>query len=110
MKNRDLVDGIGLYGGPNAPVDAQPFISLVQGVVDAAVGGGFRTYQDVFFSNKFGTWDTALAARITDLIDEQIDLMASALDVWPRVCPASFAPLLEHLQSQHAVVAKQRST
>ncbi len=105
-KNTDLMDALATFGGPNRPSDAQPFISLVQGVVDAAVGGGFRVYQDVFFSTKYGEWDIEVAARINVLIDEQVRLMADALALWPRICPPTFAPLLEHLQSQFSVLKK----
>ncbi len=106
-KNTDLEDALATFGGPSRPSDAQPFISLVQGVVDAAVGGGFRVYQDVFLTTKFGTWDATLAAQVTTLIDEQIVLMAEALSLWPKVCPPTFAPLLEHLQTQYASLKKE---
>lgn len=103
-KNRDLSDNIALYGGSNRPADAQPFISLVQGTVDAAVGGGFRVYQDVFFTLKYGSWDKTQADVLRTLIGDQIALMADALALWPKVCPPTFAPLLEHLLKQYETV------
>ena len=110
-KNTDLKDAMMLYGGKSnaaTPSDAQPFISLVQGTVDAAVGGGFRTYEDVFFGDKYGEWDQEIAGQITELITEQIQLMGDALQLWPKVCPAMFQPLLEHLQSQYEVIVSEK--
>jgi hypothetical protein len=106
QKNADLEDAIATYSSSKPPSDAQPFISLVQGVVDAAVGGGFRVYQDVFFNPKYG-FDQEEAAVINLLVHDQIAWMGEALQLWPKVCPASFQPLFEHLEKQFQSLAKK---
>jgi hypothetical protein len=106
-KNNDLIDVVNLYSSETPPSDAQPFISLVQGVVDAAVGGGFGVYEDIFFSDKYGEWDQELAGQITVYIDNQVELMGEALELWPKVCPATFQPLLDHLEKQFKVLKKK---
>ena len=99
-KNQDIDDMIRLFESDKRPEDAQPFISLVQGTVDAAVGGGMKVYQDVFFSDKYGEWDQQQAEEINVLFEEQVDLLQQGLDLWPKICPDSFNPLLEHLLQQ----------
>ena len=67
-----------------------------QGVIDAAVMGGLPKYQQAFLSGD-DSYPEESVNRLKALIQEQLNVTASALIVHGRLVPREIAPLQERL-------------
>ncbi|XP_075232677.1 dedicator of cytokinesis protein myoblast city [Lycorma delicatula] len=85
----------------DATLPLPPLTMKLKGIVDAAVMGGITNYEKAFFTPEYKSnhpEESALIARLQDLIASQIPLLDVGIKVHSARAPPSQGPLQLHLE------------
>ena len=85
---------------PRGHGDITPFICTINGVVDAAVGGGFNSYTEAFLTPQFQVDQPLMAEKAPILRAEllrQLYVLAEALDLIDQHISPVMRPLYDHM-------------
>lgn len=79
----------------------------VLGILDAAVMGGIRNYEEVFFTSEYETRypeDQILIERLKDLIAEQVPLLDLCVQIHKQKAPENLQPLQKRFEECFSVM------
>lgn len=82
---------------------------IVLGILDAAVMGGIKNYEDAFFIPEYERHhpeDAVLIRRLKDLIADQIPLLDICVKIHKQRATGNLLPLQERLEDCFAVMQK----
>lgn len=74
---------------------------LIKGILDAAVMGGIKNYEEVFFTpeyEKYHSDDGVLIQRLKDLIADQIPLLELCVRIHKEKASGALLPLQNRLE------------
>lgn len=77
------------------------------GILDAAVMGGIRNYEEVFFTTEYESRyaeDKILIERLKDLIAEQVPLLDLCVQIHKQKAPGNLQPLQNRFEECFAVM------
>jgi dedicator of cytokinesis protein 1 len=84
---------------PNLPIN--PLSMKINGIVDAAVMGGFAKYEEAFLTDLYVDQhprDRTLVEKLKDLIASQVPLLEIAISVHRSKAPPNLMPFQERLE------------
>ncbi|CAH2001471.1 unnamed protein product [Acanthoscelides obtectus] len=104
--NKTLRNYISLFNkDKNMPIN--PLSLTLNGILDAAVMGGIKNYEEVFFTEEYETThseDKMLIERLKDLIADQIPLLDLCVQIHKQKAPENLQPLQKRLEECFALM------
>ncbi|XP_072385409.1 dedicator of cytokinesis protein 2 isoform X1 [Diabrotica undecimpunctata] len=98
--NKTLMNYVILYN-KDKNMQINPLSLTLNGILDAAVMGGIKNYEDVFFTSNYATHhpeDKILIEKLTDLIADQIPLLDLCVQIHKQKVPENLKPLQKRLE------------
>eukprot|EP01090_Pellita_catalonica_P000558 TRINITY_DN10381_c0_g1_i1.p1 TRINITY_DN10381_c0_g1~~TRINITY_DN10381_c0_g1_i1.p1 ORF type:complete len:707 (+),score=106.84 TRINITY_DN10381_c0_g1_i1:58-2121(+) len=108
-KTEEIHMAITKYSGKK-DTNISPFTSLVNGVVDAAVNGGIKNYQEAFLTEEYASQnpaDKTLIEKLRTELDLQCEALRAAVDLHAQIHPAAIKELHQHIAKCFADLEKQ---
>ncbi|CAG9857501.1 unnamed protein product [Phyllotreta striolata] len=102
--NKTLLNYVVVYN-KDKNMQINPLSLTLNGILDAAVMGGIKNYEDVFFTCVYETHhpeDTVLVQRLKDLIADQIPLLDLCIQIHKQKVPDNLQPLQKRLEERFA--------
>ncbi|XP_076266832.1 dedicator of cytokinesis protein myoblast city isoform X3 [Rhynchophorus ferrugineus] len=101
-KNTHLINYINCYNR-DENMQINPLSLTLTGILDAAVMGGVRNYEEVFFSAEYLEHhpdDDLLVNKLKDLIASQVPLLNLCVEIHRRKAPSILQPLQKRLEER----------
>jgi dedicator of cytokinesis protein 1 len=111
--NKNLKNYVVLYNG-DKDMQINPLSLILNGILDAAVMGGIKNYEEAFFTEEYETHhkeDEVLLQKLKDLIADQIPLLELCVRIHKEKAPENLQPLQKRFEDcfakmQESVVVK----
>ncbi|VEN37348.1 unnamed protein product [Callosobruchus maculatus] len=104
--NKTLTNYISVFNkDKNMPIN--PLSLTLNGILDAAVMGGIKNYEEVFFTGEYESThseDKMLIERLKDLIADQIPLLDLCVQIHKQRAPDNLQPLQKRLEECFALM------
>ncbi|CAH1170856.1 unnamed protein product [Phaedon cochleariae] len=104
--NKSLMNYIAVYNKDKS-MQLNPLSLTLNGVLDAAVMGGIKNYEEVFFTPTYATHhadDDVLIEKLKNLIADQIPLLELCVQIHKQKVPENLQPLQKRLEECFATM------
>ncbi|KAJ8938702.1 hypothetical protein NQ318_007990 [Aromia moschata] len=104
--NKTLTNHITVFNKDKS-MQINPLSLTLTGILDAAVMGGIKNYEEVFFNNEYETHhpdDKILVEKLKDLIADQIPLLDLCVQIHKQKAPDNLQPLQKRLEECFCVM------
>lgn len=104
--NKNLMNYITLYN-KDKNMQINPLSLTLNGILDAAVMGGIRNYEEVFFIPEYlqhHVEDEVLINRLKDLIADQIPLLDLCVQIHKQKAPDNLQPLQKRMEECFSIM------
>ncbi|XP_018575461.1 dedicator of cytokinesis protein 2 isoform X2 [Anoplophora glabripennis] len=104
--NRTLTNYINVFNKDNN-MQINPLSLTLNGILDAAVMGGIKNYEEVFFTSDYEVHhadDKLLLEKLKDLIADQIPLLGHCVQIHKMKAPDNLQPLQKRLEECFAIM------
>lgn len=99
---RDIIDATLSETSQGNTADVSPLSMVLNGVIDAAVQGGVKKYQEAFFESNYLRIipeDLGLVEPFCSGLTLQIELLGEGLHLFDKICTETLRPLYHHLSN-----------
>ncbi|XP_060530077.1 dedicator of cytokinesis protein 1 isoform X2 [Cylas formicarius] len=104
--NRSLKNQIDRYRR-DSTIQINPLSLTLTGILDAAVMGGIRNYEEVFFNPDYlvhHVEDENLVGRLKELVVDQLPLLDACVQIHRKMAPVDLQPLQKRLEECFALL------
>jgi dedicator of cytokinesis protein 3 len=102
MKNNEILEKISQFiaSEKRGTPDVGPLSMILNGVIDAAVSGGMKKYEEAFIDSNYllvHTEDAGLLNDFQKALGDQLVVLAKGLQLFEQHCGEQLRPLYNHL-------------